>query len=136
MADDLLDRLEATIRARRSGDPDASYVARLTAKGRTKIAQKVGEEAVEVALAAVGADRAAVVPEAAEPAGWPEIVYVRLHGSPEIYYSNYDDAYLDALAERLRAQLAARRAVWCVFDNTALGAAWANARTLLDRLRG
>lgn len=66
MANDILDRLEATIRARRDGDPDASYVARLTAKGRVKIAQKVGEEAVETALAAVGPDPAAIVPEAAD----------------------------------------------------------------------
>jgi phosphoribosyl-ATP pyrophosphohydrolase len=63
---DLLDRLETTIRARRTGDPDSSYVARLFAKGRAKIAQKVGEEAVETALAAVGPDPAAIVPEAAD----------------------------------------------------------------------
>lgn len=53
MADDILDRLEATIRARRDGDPSASYVAKLFARGRLKIAQKLGEEAVETALAAV-----------------------------------------------------------------------------------
>ena len=66
MADTVLDQLEATIRARRDADPDSSYVARLFAKGRAKIAQKVGEEAVETALAAVGADPAALVPEAAD----------------------------------------------------------------------
>ena len=66
MADDLLDRLEATIRARRSGDPDTSYIARLTAAGRAKIAQKLGEEAIETVIAACGADPAAIVPEAAD----------------------------------------------------------------------
>lgn len=63
---DLLDRLEATIRERRSGDPASSYVARLTAKGRAKIAQKLGEEAVETVIAAMGADARAIVPEAAD----------------------------------------------------------------------
>ena len=63
---DLLDRLEATIRERRAGDPQASYVARLTANGRAAIAQKVGEEAVETVIAACGTDPAAIVPEAAD----------------------------------------------------------------------
>ncbi len=63
---DLLDRLEATIRERRASDPDASYVARLTARGRAAIAQKVGEEAVETVIAAMGTDPAAIVPEAAD----------------------------------------------------------------------
>jgi phosphoribosyl-ATP pyrophosphohydrolase len=62
---DVLDRLEATIRARRGTDASASYVASLFAKGRGKIAQKVGEEAVETAIAAVS-DPARLVPEAAD----------------------------------------------------------------------
>ena len=76
----------------------------------------------------------AVVPEAAEPAGWPEIVYVRLHGSPEIYYSNYDEAYLDRLAARMREYATRARDVWCIFDNTARFAATPNALSLLGRL--
>lgn len=63
---DPLDQLEATIRARRSADPDGSYVARLFARGRAKIAQKLGEEAVEAAIAAVQDDRAALTGEAAD----------------------------------------------------------------------
>jgi phosphoribosyl-ATP pyrophosphohydrolase len=51
---DPLDRLEATIRARRdAADADGSYVASLFAKGRAKIAQKVGEEATETVIAAL-----------------------------------------------------------------------------------
>lgn len=51
---DPLDRLEATIRARRdAADPSGSYVASLFARGRTKIAQKVGEEATETVIAAL-----------------------------------------------------------------------------------
>ena len=61
-----LARLEATIAARRTGDPDASYVARRTARGRAKIAQKVGEEAVEAVIAAMADDRAGLTGEAAD----------------------------------------------------------------------
>jgi len=66
MADPILDRLEATIRARRGADAGTSYVASLFAKGRAKIAQKVGEEAVETVIAACGGDDRAIVPEAAD----------------------------------------------------------------------
>lgn len=66
MADDILDRLEATIAARRSGDPATSYVAGLTAKGRPHLARKFGEEAVETIVAALSGDRAALTAEAAD----------------------------------------------------------------------
>ncbi|WP_281821548.1 phosphoribosyl-ATP diphosphatase [Sphingobium sp. BS19] len=63
---DTLARLEATIRARRTADPDSSYVAKLSAKGRAKIAQKLGEEAVETVIAAMANDRDGVTSEAAD----------------------------------------------------------------------
>jgi phosphoribosyl-ATP pyrophosphohydrolase len=63
---DMLDRLEAIIRKRRTGDPAASYVAKLTAKGRAKIAQKLGEEAVETVIAAIQDDKPALASEAAD----------------------------------------------------------------------
>ncbi|OQW40208.1 MAG: phosphoribosyl-ATP pyrophosphatase [Proteobacteria bacterium SG_bin5] len=63
---DMLDRLETVIRERHGGDPDASYVARLFAKGRAKIAQKLGEEAVEAVIAAVQGDARALTGEAAD----------------------------------------------------------------------
>lgn len=63
---DTLDALEQTIRERRTGDPATSYVARLTAKGRAKIAQKLGEEAIETVIAAVAQDKAALTGEAAD----------------------------------------------------------------------
>ena len=62
----ILARLEATIAERRTGDPAASYVARLNAKGIAKIAQKVGEEGVETVIAAMADDRAGLVGEAAD----------------------------------------------------------------------
>ncbi|MBA2919057.1 phosphoribosyl-ATP diphosphatase [Sphingomonas sp. MAH-20] len=66
MADDRLARLTATIRARRGADPDTSYVARLLAQGRERIAQKVGEEAVEAVIAATRGDAQALKGEAAD----------------------------------------------------------------------
>lgn len=63
---EAFDRLMATVQARRSADPDSSYVAKLTAKGRAKIAQKLGEEAVETVIAAMADDRAGVTGEAAD----------------------------------------------------------------------
>ncbi len=63
---EILDRLEAVITSRRGGDTNKSYVAKLFQKGRKKIAQKVGEEAVETALAAVMDDRQEVVAESAD----------------------------------------------------------------------
>ena len=66
MADDTLDTLEATIRARRGADPATSYTASLFSKGRGKIAQKVGEEAVETVIAALTEDRAALIGEATD----------------------------------------------------------------------
>jgi phosphoribosyl-ATP pyrophosphohydrolase len=66
MAMDSLSRLERTIIARRDADPATSYVARLRARGRGKMAQKLGEEAVETVIAALGGDRAALTGEAAD----------------------------------------------------------------------
>jgi phosphoribosyl-AMP cyclohydrolase / phosphoribosyl-ATP pyrophosphohydrolase len=62
-----LARLFATIEERRAaGDPEASYVAQLFAKGRDHILKKVAEEAGEVLLAAKGGDPKAVTREAAD----------------------------------------------------------------------
>ena len=58
--------LEATLRERRGTDPKQSYVAKLHAKGIAKIAQKLGEEAVETVIAALAEDDAALTGEAAD----------------------------------------------------------------------
>ena len=63
---DILDRLEASIAQRRGASPDSSYVASLFAKGREKIAQKVGEEATETVIAALSGDPAKLKSEAAD----------------------------------------------------------------------
>ncbi|MET0250188.1 MAG: phosphoribosyl-ATP diphosphatase [Sphingobium sp.] len=61
-----LHQLEQTIAKRRGADPSASYVAKLAARGRGKIAQKLGEEAVETVIAALSEDDAAFVGESAD----------------------------------------------------------------------
>jgi len=63
---DTLDRLQAAIAARRTADPASSYVASLHAKRLPKIAQKLGEEAVETVIAALSGDRQALTGEAAD----------------------------------------------------------------------
>ncbi len=63
---DTLNRLETVVKERRIADPALSYVAKLTHKGRAKIAQKLGEEAVETVIAAVANDRAGVIGESAD----------------------------------------------------------------------
>ena len=63
---EILDRLEMSISERRRASPDSSYVASLFAKGREKIAQKVGEEATETVIAALSGDPAKLTAEAAD----------------------------------------------------------------------
>lgn len=63
---DTLPRLERIIAERRKADPQASYVAQLHARGLPVIARKVGEEAVETAIAALTGEREELVGEAAD----------------------------------------------------------------------
>lgn len=85
-------------------------------------------------VARVGADPARV-PAAAEPAGDRRVVYYRLHGSPRMYYSDYELERLVDVAERVRGAAATGAETWCIFDNTTLGAATGNALAL-SRLAG
>ncbi|RME63417.1 MAG: phosphoribosyl-ATP diphosphatase [Alphaproteobacteria bacterium] len=62
----VLARLYALILSRLDADPEQSYVARLYARGRVKIAQKLGEEAVETALAAAAGTREEIIDESAD----------------------------------------------------------------------
>ena len=61
-----LDHLWQVIQSRRGADPESSYTARLFARGRAKIAQKLGEEAVETVIEGVGDSPAALVGESAD----------------------------------------------------------------------
>jgi uncharacterized protein YecE (DUF72 family) len=69
-----------------------------------------------------------------EPVGDRHTLYIRLHGAPRIYYSAYDEAFIDAVALRIAEARRAGRQVWCIFDNTARGEAIPNALALMRRL--
>ena len=73
----------------------------------------------------------AVVPAAAEPGGWTDPVYYRLHGSPRKYFSGYQEESISHIANALSKAAAE---VWCIFDNTAGGAAAGDALSLLSAL--
>lgn len=67
-----------------------------------------------------------------EPGGWDGLIYYRLHGGPRIYYSDYDQTAIDGIVERLSH--APSVANWCIFDNTAAGAALGNALAIAERV--
>ena len=73
------------------------------------------------------------VPDAAVPGGCLRLAYFRLHGSPRKYWSRYSEDDIAALSANVRGAAAAEE-VWCVFDNTASGAAIENAWELRERL--
>jgi phosphoribosyl-ATP pyrophosphohydrolase len=66
MSNDVLSRLAATIKARRTARPEDSHTRRLLDGAPVKPAKKLGEEAVEVAIAALAQDEKALVGEAAD----------------------------------------------------------------------
>lgn len=66
MTAEVLERLFHTVENRKGADPQTSYTAKLFSKGTQRIAQKVGEEAVETVIAAVAKDREHIVSESAD----------------------------------------------------------------------
>ncbi|MHA6492704.1 DUF72 domain-containing protein [Pseudomonas borbori] len=90
------------------------------------VAQQIGQVAADPSP----------LPHGDEPGGWPGIRYFRLHGSPRIYHSAYAAAQLQAMASQLHSERAQGRACWCIFDNTASGAATADALHLQTLLNG
>lgn len=99
---------------------------------RLLVAAKVGRAAADPAR----------WPAAAKPGGWagPDsdgagaVLYYRWHGSPRTYWSSYGDDWLEARADELRRWPSSADR-WCIFDNTASGAATANALRLAACLR-
>jgi uncharacterized protein YecE (DUF72 family) len=104
---------------------DANVV--LEARHASWFAPGVDDWLAERRIALVAADPAPVE-GAGKPGGRGDLAYYRWHGSPRIYYSEYDAAALAALKQRLEDDHA--RNIWCIFDNTAAGAALGNALQL------
>jgi uncharacterized protein YecE (DUF72 family) len=89
----------------------------------------------ERGIARAGADPARFA-RAAAPAGDPSLQYLRLHGSPRIYYDAYSDALLQRIPPWLQRPSRQTTQRWCIFDNTALGHAVGNALAVRNRLHG
>ncbi|MDQ3674904.1 MAG: DUF72 domain-containing protein [Gemmatimonadota bacterium] len=105
----------------------------LEPRHETWFTARVDQLLVGYRVARVAADPARVF-AAAEPGGHDRVVYLRLHGSPRIYYSAYPADYLEDVA-RLLADSASRDIpTWCIFDNTTLGAATVDALAVKSRL--
>ncbi|HEX5259203.1 MAG TPA: DUF72 domain-containing protein [Sphingomicrobium sp.] len=115
------------------------FFASLTARSNAKIACEPRhpswfDPAADVLLgrlriARVAADPA-ICPEAAVAGGWSKLTYWRLHGSPRMYRSSYQDR-IAAYAEKLEHAARSGSDVWCIFDNTASSAALGDALALM-----
>lgn len=94
------------------------------------------EPAADALLCAHDIARVAADPPRGEcadrPGGAKHVLYYRLHGTPRTYYSSYGAPFLDHLAASITAHYPSN--IWCIFDNTTLGAATANAVDLSIRL--
>jgi uncharacterized protein YecE (DUF72 family) len=92
-------------------------------------APEVSDWLAKRCIARVAADPARIE-GAGEPGGWNKLAYYRWHGSPRIYWSKYDAAALATLRRRLEEHRRSGVQAWCIFDNTASGAALGNALEL------
>jgi uncharacterized protein YecE (DUF72 family) len=81
---------------------------------------------IQLRIAQVAVDPSRIRNDSA-PGGWPGIRYWRLHGSPQIYYSAYAQEWVEDKARQIASTLAEGVPTWCMFDNTARGAALGNA---------
>ena len=90
--------------------------------------------AVDQWLAGLDVARVAADPTRADganqPGGWSGLAYYRWHGSPRVYYSEYDAVALASLRKDIEAIRGEDTEVWSIFDNTASGAALGNALEL------
>jgi phosphoribosyl-ATP pyrophosphohydrolase len=87
MNNDDLQTLYTTILSRKNADAESSYTAKLFAKGRAKIAQKVGEEAVETAIAAAQNDKMGVVSESADLLYHLVVLWAEMGIAPEAVFA-------------------------------------------------
>ncbi len=117
-------------------DEAASFFESLKARTLTPVALEPRHASwftpqIDAWLAERNVSRVAADPAPAngadKPGGWRQLVYYRWHGSPKIYYSDYDTAALTALRRRLDEDCSNGADTWCIFDNTAMGAALGNA---------
>lgn len=91
-------------------------------------------------LAAFHTARAAAdpppVPGGFHPGGWCGVRYYRLHGSPRIYHSAYEDEMIRSVVAALVSDTREASECWCIFDNTASGAATRDALSAISLIEG
>ncbi len=99
--DDILRRLFQTIESRRGADPEVSHTAKLFQRGTKKIAQKVGEEAVEVVIEAIRNNRKRLVDESADLLYHLLVLWADAHIDPsEILAELSQRAGISGIAEK------------------------------------
>jgi uncharacterized protein YecE (DUF72 family) len=101
-------------------------------RGRGWFGQQAEELLDGLEVARVAADPPVAI-GAEQPGGWKGLCYFRLHGSPRRYHSVYRPEVLEKILDNLR-RLSRSAEVWCIFDNTASGAATGNALEILEKL--
>ncbi|RZL09417.1 MAG: DUF72 domain-containing protein [Rubrivivax sp.] len=118
--EDVADHFLAGLRARHDGDVclEPRHVSWFEpAADALLVAHRVARVAADPGLC----------PAASEPGGWRGLAYFRLHGSPRLYYSAYGARSIEHWHGRMRAAAQGSSRVWCIFDNTAEGAATVDA---------
>jgi uncharacterized protein YecE (DUF72 family) len=109
-------------------------------RNATWFSLEVDEILRKFAVSRVAADPAKGSALASKPAGESSSRYFRLHGSPRIYWSDYDQPQIESLAEQIHSDASidsdTPRESWVIFDNTAAGKALKNAIELQTRLVG
>ncbi|TQF83786.1 phosphoribosyl-ATP diphosphatase [Elioraea sp. Yellowstone] len=107
----MLDRLWATVESRKGADPALSHSARLLARGTAKVAQKLGEEAVEAVIEATRGNRDGVIAESADLLYHLMVVWVDAGIRPGAVWAELERRQgVSGIAEKAaRAQPAARR---------------------------
>ncbi|WP_077444349.1 DUF72 domain-containing protein [Rhodanobacter sp. C05] len=93
----------------------------------------VNRQLKDQGISRVAADPACLS-AAAVPSGDPATQYLRLHGSPRVYYDSYPDTTLRRISLKLRRPVLHTGRRWCIFDNTALGHATSNALDMIGYL--
>lgn len=94
-------------------------------------------DAATAALRDLGITRVIADPPAGQPGphvATTKSTYLRLHGTPRIYYSSYGQEDIDWAAGIVAGRLKAGHDAWCIFDNTAEGLATPNAMSLMRRV--
>jgi len=129
-------RFDATVAERFFDDFRQRFDGKLACEPRHESWFTDAAEALLVShfVARVAADPP-VVPQAASAGAWQGLRYIRLHGSPRIYYSSYASETIAAVAQSLCDVAEPGEERWCIFDNTALGAATEQALDLSRRVQ-